>query len=333
MPHSNLTLLDPADALALARGALLRWGASPHVADCVAAHVVEAELAGHPSHGLMRLLEYRELATAGQCRLDAEPEVAEVRPGIASVEGGRGLGHPALAVAVDWAAARALELGVGACGVVQSGHAGRAGAWVERGVAQGCVTIVALGGSDPPFRMAARAGAAASLHTNPLAIGVPGNGAPLMLDMATSVVAEGKLSVAAARGEPAPPGVLVDADGRPSTDPRDLEAGGSLLPAGGHKGFGLSAMIEALAIGLTGADAPELHPVDGALVVCLRADSFRPEADLRSSVERLRERLRASGRDEPVLCPGDPEAAARRTAAVSIDDELLSALTDERTPE
>jgi LDH2 family malate/lactate/ureidoglycolate dehydrogenase len=319
----------PAEARRLAEGALVRWGASPAVAACVAHHVVDAELAGHPSHGLRQLPRYRELSLRGQCDLRAAPTILDQRAASTLIDGGRGLGHPALALAVDSAARAAHELGVGVAGVVNCGHAGRAGAWAERGLARGAVTIVALGGSEPPFPMVARAGAAPAMHTNPLAISVPARGEPLLLDMATSVVAEGKVRLALAHGSMLPPGAIVASDGQPSTSPSDYDAGGSLLPAGGYKGFGLSALIEALAVSLTGADAPGRSPVDGALVICLKENVFRTESDLRTSAEALRSRIRGSGREAEVLAPGDPEARARRAGHIAVDDETLEALRED----
>jgi uncharacterized oxidoreductase len=165
-----------------------------------------------------------------------------------------------------------------------------------RGVAHGAVTIVALGTRVQPYPVAAGPGAEPALQTNPIAVGVPAGGAPLLLDMATSAVAEGKIALALAQGTAVREGTLVDASGRSTTDPADLYAGGALLPAGGYKGFGLGAIVEALAICFAGADARGLSPDDGALVVWLRADLFRPLDELNESVDKSRVRLRASGR-------------------------------------
>ena len=150
---------------------------------------------------------------------------------------------------------RALEFGIGACSVVRCGHAGRAGAWVERAVGRGAVGIVLLGGADPPFVMAAGPGTVASLHTNPIAIGVPAEGPPFILDMATSLVAEGKVAIAALARDALPEGAIVDRE-------RDHRGGaGGVLrrrgtaPGRRSQGFGLAAMVEALSVSLTGAAA------------------------------------------------------------------------------
>lgn len=311
--------LEPEAAQLLAHRALVAGGASEATAACVAFQVVEAELAGHPSHGLRLIPGYCERAGADGCRLDAEPEVIEQPRGLSLVDAHGGLGYRALELAVDAAAATARDSGLGACGVIRCGHAGRAGGWVERGVEQGMVTIVLLGGSDPPFVLAAGPGAVASLHTNPIAIGVPADGPPLVLDMATSLVAEGKVGIARSRGTGLPEGAILDAGGTPTNDPDAFYDGGALLPAAGHKGFGLSAMIEVLSVLVTGADATGLRPAEGALVICLDAGGFRPAADVREAVEALRERLHDSGLERQVLAPGEPEAASRASRAVWVE--------------
>jgi LDH2 family malate/lactate/ureidoglycolate dehydrogenase len=319
----------PEQARRLAGQALERSGATEHVAASVAAHLVDAELAGHPSHGLRQLIWYRRQAGRGGYDLGAEPVILSRRKATTRIDAGGNLGHPALELAVDCAAEAAAEYGAGVSAVVRCGHTGRAGAWAERGVGRGAVTIVALGSRWQPFSVAAAPGAEQALQTNPIAVGVPAPGDPLLLDMATSVVAEGKIAMALARGQRVPEGTLVDRDGRPSTDPADLYAGGALLPAGGYKGFGLGAIVDALAICLTGADAAGLSPPDGALVVCLRAEEFRPLQDVEASVEVLRNRLRASGCAVEVLAPGDPEARSRAdTAAIVVDDDVLAVLQE-----
>ena len=315
----GLMILDAESATLLVRAALADSGASVATAACVASRVVEAELAGHPSHGLRLISGYCDRAGSDGCVLDCEPELIERPSQLALVDAHGGLGYRALELAVDAAATTALEHGLGACAVVRCGHAGRAGAWAERGVEHGVVTIVLLGGSDPPFVMAAGPGAEAALHTNPIAIGVPADGPPLVLDIATSLVAEGKVGVARTRGTRLPDGAILSADGVPTSDPAAFYDGGALLPFAGHKGFGLSAMIEVLAVMVTGADVAGSRPAEGALVICLDAGGFRPASHVRASVESLRRRLHDSGRERVVLAPGEPEAASRRSRTVEVE--------------
>lgn len=323
---NSLRTLDVESAKTIARDALAASGATDATAACVATHVVEAELAGHPSHGLRLIPGYCEHAGTDGCLLDSEPQLIERQSALSLVDAHGGLGYRALELAVDTAATAALEDGLGACAVVRCGHAGRAGAWAERGVEHGAVTIVLLGGSDPPFVLAAGPGAVASLHTNPIAIGVPAEGPPLVLDIATSLVAEGKVGVARSRGTRLPEGAILGADGAPTSDPAGFYDGGALLPFAGHKGFGLSALIEALSVMVTGADAAGSRPAEGALVICLDAGGFRPAQDVRASVESLRRRLHDSSRERVVLAPGEPEAASRACRTVQVEPAVYAEL-------
>ena len=323
-----MSRLSAEEAGSLARRALTAAGATMAVADAVSRHAIEAELAGHPSHGLRLIPVYCAGSGGPGVDLTAEPRVVSRDGAVTTIDADRGLGHLAMALAVDCAAASARTHGVGAAGVVQCGHAGRTGAWAERGVEHGCATMVVLGGSAPPFVMSARPGAAPSLHTNPIAFAVPAAGHPLMLDMATSMIAEGKVHVALSRHSVLPPGSILSPDDRVSNDPGDFADGGCLLPVGGHKGFGLSAIIEALGVKLTGADAAGREPLEGGFVVCVSSSVFRPAEEVAARVDSMRSRIRGSGKTVAVLAPGDPEAQHRATAAgdVEIEEELVSRL-------
>ena len=123
-----------------------------------------------------------------------------------------------------------------------------------------------------------------------------------------------------------PDGAIVGADGRITTDPAAFYDGGALLPFAGHKGFGLAAMVEALSVGLTGADADGKRPAEGALVICIDAGGFRPEGDLKAWTEALRTRLHSSGRERDVIAPGEPEARAREAFAILVELEVLADL-------
>jgi len=323
-PGEGFDVLHREEATRLAELALEGAGAPSANAACIATHLVDAELAGHPSHGLRLVSKYCERAGTPGHKLDALPAIVDGRGALTVVDAASGLGYLALEVAVDAAVGSARVAGIGACSVIRCGHAGRAGAWAERAVAQGAVGIVLLGGADPPFVMASGPGAVASLHTNPIAIGVPAEGPSLVLDMATSFVAEGKVAIASSRGTALPDGAIVDRDGKITVDPAAFYDGGALLPFAGHKGFGLSAMVEALSVGLTGAGARE--PAEGALVICLNAGGFRPETEVRASVEAMRGRLHASGREREVLAPGEPEARARAASTILVERDVLTRL-------
>ena len=315
----QLISIDVATAFSLARDALCASGGVSQIAECVAKYVVDAELSGHPSHGLRQISSYCDQAGTPGFRLDVEPNFYYKSAGRGVVDAREGLGYRAMEIAVDETARAALSSGIAMCAVIRCGHAGRAGAWVERGLSNGCITFLALGGSEPPFVLAAAPGCEPALHTNPIAIGVPGFRDPMLIDMATSLIAQGKVAVALSRGNKLPDFAILDSDRQPSTDPADFYEGGALLPFGGHKGFGLSAIIEALSVSFTGADQEGNSPQEGALLICIDASSYRSEGDLHKSVEKIRARIHQSGNKQSILAPGDPEVFARKNAEIHIE--------------
>jgi LDH2 family malate/lactate/ureidoglycolate dehydrogenase len=232
-------------------------------------------------------------------------------------------------LAVETAIELASEFKVGVAGVIRAGHTGRMGAWVEQAAAAGMHAITMLAASDPPFALAATPGADAVLRTNPLSLAAPTTSDPLVLDMAMSVVSESSVVTAASRGEQVPHGVFADRFGKLSTNPVDYLDGGALMPAGGYKGFGLAVLIEALCVGLTGADEVDLRPVSGALVICMTSDLFRSEADCMRSNRALQERVRASGNDGVrVEAPGDRSRIQRASQVVMVDDDIVVVLDE-----
>jgi LDH2 family malate/lactate/ureidoglycolate dehydrogenase len=295
-------------------------------ARCVAEHLVESDLTGHPSHGLSQLIRYRGLFEAGQCDPSAVPVLMYQRGPIVKIDAQGGLGHPAMELAVDTAVDAARQFGIGLAGVVRAGHTGRMGAWAERAAAAEMFSIVMLAASDPPFALAAAPGADPVLRTNPISLGAPATGNSLVLDMAMSVVSESSILVAASRGETVPEGAFVDRAGAGSTDPRKYLDGGVLMPSGGYKGFGLAVLVEALCIAMTGADDPGLQPISGAVVICIHGDAFTSKAASRRSVDSLRERIRRSGNRVAVQAPGDRSRDSRESTSVTVDDEILAIL-------
>ncbi len=324
--------LQPADVQIRSHAVLRRWGAPESVATCVSEHLADSDHSGHPSHGARQMLRYRGLVEQGSMNATVEPQIVHRQGALVQIDAQGGFGHPALALAVDTAVALAAEHGVGLASVVRCGHAGRMGAWSDRGAAHGMATIVLLAENSGPLLVAAGPGAVGAMQTNPISVGVPAEGDAIVLDMATSAIAAGKIDVARSRGQQVPEGAILDRDGRPTTDPNDFFAGGSMLPAAGHKGFGLSTVIEAMSIGLTGADVAGAMPRSGAIVICFPAGAFRPEAEARAAVERRRERLHASSRDRGVLVAGEPESRSRQAETIWVDDDVLALLTEPVAP-
>jgi (2R)-3-sulfolactate dehydrogenase (NADP+) len=240
-----------AAAEALAAAALMASRASEANARSTARALVAAEADGQAGHGLSRVPAYALQSRAGKVRGDARPTVERVAGSALRVDGGYGFAYPAIDAAIAALAPLAREQGIAVAAVHRSHHFGQAGAHAERLAGLGLLALV-LGNS--PKAMAFWGGRQAMLGTNPLAFAapLPGAAAPLVIDLAMSVAARGKIVAAEKAGQPIPGDWAVDAEGRPTTDPK-AALGGTLLPIGGAKGGALALMIEILAAAVTGS--------------------------------------------------------------------------------
>jgi LDH2 family malate/lactate/ureidoglycolate dehydrogenase len=295
-------------------------GTPPDIALAVTESLVEANLAGHDSHGILRLPWYVRSIRQGTIHADARPAVISRSGATAVVDGSLGWGQPAARLAAQTALELAAASGVGAVTIVNCNHIGRLGEYVASMARAGMIGI-ALCNSSPV--VAAYGGYRPVLGTNPLAWAAPraDGKPPVVLDFASSIVAEGKLRVARAKGDALPPGLIVDASGTPSLDPADFYAGGALHTFGLHKGSGLSVMIELMARGLAGVDLsqPEHRGHNGTLMLALRIGSFAPEQQFFGAAERLLGQISASPAAEgfeAVLLPGEPELRMRERRLV-----------------
>ena len=311
--------LSLAEAQALAYQALLASRTSAANAGPTARALVAAEADGQGGHGLSRVPSYALQSRAGKVDGNATPRVERVAGAALRVDGGFGFAYPAIDAAIDALAPLAREQGIAVAAMHHSHHFGQAGAHAERLAARGLVALV-LGNS--PRAMAFWGGRKAMLGTNPLAFAapLPGGAAPLVIDLAMSVAARGKIVAAEKAGKPIPAGWAVDAQGNPTTDAK-AALGGTLLPIGGAKGGALALMIEILAAAVTGSaygweassffddkgGPPDMGHVliaidagtlsagafDGRMAALLEAIAAEPEARL-PGTRRLANRARAA---------------------------------------
>lgn len=290
-------------------------GTPPPAAQAVSESLVEANLRGHDSHGVIRLAWYIDFARQGSVQAAAAARVAMRRGATAQVDGQRGWGQPAARLATRTAVELAADHGVGVVSIVSCNHIGRVGEYVET-IAQAGMIGMAMCNAGPA--VAPYGGYQRVMGTNPLAWAAPGGAGqpPIVLDFATAGVAEGKLRVARTKGDMVAPGLVVDAAGRPTLDPAAFYAGGALQTFGLHKGSGMSVMIELLARGLCGVDPTTSSNVEqnGTLIIALDIAFLAPQEQFTGAAERLRAQIAgappAAGFDE-VLLPGDPERRAR----------------------
>jgi (2R)-3-sulfolactate dehydrogenase (NADP+) len=242
--------LTSSELTALAQRALEGAGASPAAAAATAAALVAMDEQGLESHGVSRVPQYAGHLRTGRIDGHAEPRVVSTRPGALLVDAADGLAYPACALAVAEAVARARNLGVAWAGVTNSHHCGAVSYHLRPA---GAARMVALAFSNSPAAMPAWQGCRPIFGTNPIAAAFPRRTEPpVVIDLSLSVVARGKLLVAAREGKPIPPDWAVDKEGRPTTDPKaGLE--GMMLPVGGVKGTMLALVVELLCSALTGA--------------------------------------------------------------------------------
>lgn len=290
-------------------------GAPDDIAAQVADILIDNHMAGHDSHGILRIPEYVQSVRAGEIVPTARPYVIEESPTSALISGNWAFGQVTGQFAADLAIEKAKRERVAVLSVVQAGHTGRLAAFTERAARQGVVMFMAIGTVNKPMT-APYGGSAPVLGTNPISFSIPNPaGPPITLDYATSAIARGKIKQAEAKHEQLPPNAILDSQGRPSTDPHAFLNGGFLLPFGGHKGYALAVIAELLGGPLTGADAyPGMTSRSGIFIFAVDATVFRPFADYERSLAKTIGRIKAvppaPGFDE-VLLPGEPEALAR----------------------
>ena len=234
----------------LAVRALEGLGLRASDAQQVARILVLGDLFGHATHGVLRLESYGQRIDAGAIRADAQPQLEDVSPAIVRVDGNGAVGPLVGMHALEAAMARARELGVGVALVRNGNHFGAIAPYCYLAAAQGFATVIA---SNASTTIAPTGGREERLGNNPLGIGVPRPGSdPIILDMAMSVVARGKIRAAAKKGATIPATWATDRAGRPTTDAA-AALDGFLLPVGGYKGYGLALMVDLLAGVLSGA--------------------------------------------------------------------------------
>lgn len=320
-----------------------RSGSEPGEAEILSGHLVEANLVGHDSHGVIRMASYLAWLADGKVRANRHARLVLDAGPMLCAEGDSGYGQVIVSEALETAIARAREAGVAILAIRDCGHLGRIGAWAERAAEAGLVSLHFANTSGFGIHVAPFGGSDQRLSANPIAAGAPVPGRPpVILDMATSVIAAGKIHVAHNKGERLPDGCLLDNRGRPTRDPADFFADppGAILPFGGHKGSGLSLICEVLA-GSVGGGASS-HPdnptadrlVNSMLSVLLDPGRFSSESAYGADLRRLVDWVSASPPMDPtgeVLLPGDLERRTkvkRLADGIPLDDTTFKELRD-----
>ncbi|HRW06477.1 MAG TPA: Ldh family oxidoreductase [Caldilineaceae bacterium] len=301
-------------------------------------HLVEANLVGHDSHGVIRIPNYVKALRGGTIKPVGQHKIVRESPASLTVDANGSFGIVMGYQAMQWAVDRAKQHTLGAVAVHQSSHIGRLGAFPPLAAEQNCIGILMLNGGSrftAPF-----GGTGRRLPPNPIAISVPTlHGPAMMLDITTSVAAGGKVDVASARGKQLPEGWLVDAQGNSVTDPNLFRDGDvAMLPLGGaqgYKGYGLAMMIEAIAGGLSWAGCSTAQPTRGGsgwLALAIKIESFIDIDEYKQEIQKLIDWVKSSptmpGVDK-IYLPGEIEEDTRRqreAEGIYIEDKTWQAL-------
>jgi len=306
-------------------------GCPPEEAATVSAHLIDANLMGHDSHGVIRVLPYIEMLTSGRWRAGTRGRIVKDAGALVTIDGEQGLGPVVAGHATAVGIERAQAHGVAVVGVQNSAHMGRIGSYAEQAAAAGLVSLHFVNTTGFGIQVAPHGGSDRRLSVNPIAMGAPREGAePLVHDMSTGTVAAGKVRVARNKGELLPAGCLIDNRGRPTRDPEAFFADppGAITTAAGHKGSGLAIFVEILAGSLTGGSSSDPkhpsadRPVNNLLSILIDPERMAGRDALVADVERLLAWVKASPPIEPggeVLMPGEVE---RRQKAKRLEEGL-----------
>lgn len=320
--------------------AMTRLGLPEPDAATVGRLMAEAELQGSDGHGVIRLLPYARRIRAGGINLRPNIKVVQERPGMALLDGDNGMGHLVMQRAAELAIEKARHCGIGWVGSRLSNHAGPASLYARMPMAQDMIGLYfAVGNANhlPPW-----GGLDMLLSTNPIAVAVPaGEEPPVVLDMATTVAAYGKVKAKAQRGEMMPVGWMIDRLGQPLLDPKRAEEG-FLMPIGGYKGYGLSLIVGLLAGTLNGA-AMGKQVIDfnhddtsvtntGQAIMAIDLSAFGDVAGFKARVDQLVRELRGSERMpgvDRIWLPGEQSherRAANEREGIALPAALLKQL-------
>jgi uncharacterized oxidoreductase len=328
----------------IAKGLLVAAGASEEEAAIIARYNIGANLVGHDSHGIILIPQYIDRIKAGHIVPQAPWEIKQETATTTVIDGNWGFGYVVNDRAMRYTIEKAKKQNVAAATVLRQSHIGRLASYPLLASAEGMIAMITADSGRSPKHVAPFGGAKARLGTNPICFAVPSNlEGPLVFDMATSAAAAGKINVATARGEQVPTGWLIDSEGRPSTDPKVLRAGGALLPLGGtegYKGTGLAAIVEILSGLLTGLGFgidPQGRHNDGCFMAVFNVAAFRDLATFKAEVTDFAHYLKATPPAQgftEVFYPGEVEFRKeqdRRQNGVPIEDATWKRLQDMAT--
>jgi len=333
--------ISAAELTSFATSLLAAGGLGAAEAAVVGDSLVQANLRGHDSHGVMRVPYYLDQLAKGELHAGKKLQILKEEPALIMADGQWGFGQSLARELMDRVIEKARTAGTCVGTLIHSGHIGRLGEYAEQAAAAGAVSLIMVNTHGAARRVAPVGGTAPRLGTNPLAFGAPEPDGPLILDFGTSATAEGKVRVKKIAGQTCPDGWLLDCEGQPTNDPNTLYGTppGTIRPMGGdqaYKGFGLALMIEIFAGALTGGVTIRERPIN-QLGNCVFMMAIDPgglcgvqhyASEIAQLVKFIRDCPTVPGVEE-ISLPGDPERrvmAARLATGVPLDDGNWQAL-------
>lgn len=316
-----MPVLSADDVVHICEAMFEATGVSKEDAKIVGEHIARANLCGHDSHGIQNVSRLVGLLRKGAINPRGKWKVKKETPATALIDGDWALGQAVVTSALNIAIDKAKTTGVGAVSIFNCSHIGRLGDYTNTIAERGMIGML-YANSLPG--VAAFGGKTRVLGTNPISYAFPTDDEPIMMDFATSIVAEGKVRAALHKGLQIPVGWILDRDGKATTNPADLyskpgepmSAGGSLLPAAGHKGYSLAVGVDILAGALTGSGmSGEIKSGNGVFLQAINIESFSTIEDYKAHVGKLIVNLKnasvANGFEE-ILLPGEPELRSKQ---------------------
>jgi uncharacterized oxidoreductase len=290
-----------------------RLGCQNVISQAISDHLIDANLCGMESHGVMRVMQYAERIRNGTMRINVQPETRTTEHGMTIVDGGMGSGIPTMTFAYKTAMELASDCGLSAVSILNTGHTGRHGAFADEAASKGFLTICTGGGNHRVHgQVAPHGGSRGMLPTNPWCIGIPGGDrGPVVMDFATGVIGGGWAYAAQSAGALLPEGCIIDKDGNPTRNPEDYFKGGAILPMGAHKGYALSLVAELIGEAMLGPSSPECN----WFLLAINTRKYRAPEALQAAAEDVLADIRAcppaSGFDR-VEIPGEREREQRK---------------------
>lgn len=327
----------------VAKKVFLAIGTPEEEAETLSAELVLSNLLGIDSHGVVRIPQYVEEVKSGRVKPGAPIELAHENPTTAIVDCGWNFGIVAASRMTKLAYQKATTEGISCVVSRRCHHAGRIGAYVQNLANQGIFGLASANSSRHGHFVSPWGGMEGRLSTNPIAFGAPTSGDPVVMDMSTSTISEGKIRVTMMEGRSLPKGFILDSHGNPTTDPKDFYGPprGTILPIGnslGYKGFGLSLLVEVLGSAFAGVpvtpDGETDDYINGVCVIGIDPDAFSGKTAFLKVMDRLVEYVTSSQpapTSQEVVMPGTYDFRTkeiREKKGIPVDEAIWSKIVD-----